>query len=111
MDETYVAAIRHRRFSTGSGFPLMAASRAVPRLPYMDAEHSTQRVVVSFVGRPPVAQLHRASGVSEVEVDGPVVHCVVAGSFQPFLEALRGAEVITLQSTPVSCRQVEGEVS
>ena len=34
--------------------------------------------------------------------DGPMVRCLVTGSFQPFLEALRGHEVITLQSTPVA---------
>ena len=75
----------------------------------MDAKPLTHRVAVSFVGRPPVARLHRASGVSEVDVDGPIVNCVVAGSFQPFLEALRGSEVITVRSTPVSCSEVEGE--
>jgi hypothetical protein len=66
----------------------------------MTAQHPTQRVEVSFVGTPPVRQIERASGVSAVEIDGPTVRCVVAGSFQPFLEALRGHEVITLQSTP-----------
>src|SRR3954453_2026241 len=29
-----------------------------------------------------------------------VVRCLVAGSFQPFLEALRGCEVTALQATP-----------
>ena len=77
----------------------------------MDAELSTRRVDVSFVGTPPVGQLHRASGVSAVDVDGSVVHCVVAGSFQPFLEAVRGSEVITLRSTPLSSRPIEGEPS
>jgi hypothetical protein len=77
----------------------------------MEAEQPTQRVDVSFVGTPPVAQLHRASGVSEVEMDGHVVRCVVTGSFQPFLEAIRGSEVITLHSTPVACRELEGELS
>jgi len=57
---------------------------------------------VSFTGSPPVRQIERASGVSEVDVDGPIVCCLVTGSFQPFLEALRGHEVITLQSTPVA---------
>ena len=61
-----------------------------------------QHVEVTFVGTPPVRQMERASGVSEVEVDGPVLRCVVSGSFQPFLEALRGHEVIQLTSTPVS---------
>jgi hypothetical protein len=57
-----------------------------------------QRVVVSFVGAPPVERMERASGVSEVCVDGSVVTCLVCGSFQPFLEALRGHEVIALTS-------------
>ena len=68
----------------------------------MVAEHSVQHVEVSFVGTPPVRQIERASGVSEVDVDGQVVRCLVAGSFQPFLEALRGYEVITLQSKPAA---------
>jgi hypothetical protein len=68
----------------------------------MIAQHPTQRVEVSFVGMPPVRQIERASGVSEVDVDGQIVRCLVVGSFQPFLEALRGHEVITLQSTPAA---------
>lgn len=58
-----------------------------------------QRVEVRFVGQPPLRQIARASGVSKVESDGPVVRCLVAGSFQPFLEALAGHEVISLEST------------
>jgi len=42
--------------------------------------------------------IERASGVSEVEVDGAVLRCLVSGSFQPFLEALRGYEVVSLKS-------------
>jgi hypothetical protein len=61
-----------------------------------------QRVEVKFVGMPPTRQMERASGVSEVEVDGRVIRCVVSGSFQPFLEALRGHEVVNLTSSPVS---------
>jgi hypothetical protein len=57
-----------------------------------------QRVEVSFVGAAPLRQLERASGVSEVEVDGRVLRCTVYGSFQPFLEALRGHEVLSLRS-------------
>lgn len=78
----------------------MAAPRALARLRSMTAEHPTQQVEVSFVGTPPRRQIERASGVSEVEIDGHVVRCLVAGSFQPFLEALRGHEVITLRSVP-----------
>jgi hypothetical protein len=56
-------------------------------------------VEVSFVGLPPTKQIERASGVSDVEVDGPILRCIVCGSFQPFLEALRCHEVISLTST------------
>ena len=35
-----------------------------------------------------------------VEVDGRRLSCLVRGSFQPFLEALRGSEVINLTSIP-----------
>ena len=72
----------------------------------MTKEPPTQRVEVSFVGVPPAQQIERASGVSEVEVDGPIVRCLVCGSFQPFLEALRGYEVVSLSAAPVS---VDGE--
>jgi hypothetical protein len=59
-----------------------------------------QKVEVSFVGAAPVQKLERASGVSEVEVHGRVLRCTVYGSFQPFLEALRGHEVLSLRSIP-----------
>lgn len=72
----------------------------------MTRELPTQRVEVSFVGVPPTQQIARASGVSEVEVDGPILRCLVCGSFQPFLEALRGHEVLSLSTTPVAaCAQ------
>ncbi len=64
----------------------------------MTGELPVQRVEVSFVGTPPARQVMRASGVSQVEIDGATLRCVVYGSFQPFLEALRGHEVITLKS-------------
>ena len=63
----------------------------------MAQEPSVQRIEVTFVGNPPARQLERASGVSQVEVDGRVLRCTVYGSFQPFLEALRGHEVISLK--------------
>jgi hypothetical protein len=66
----------------------------------MSAQHPPQRVEATCLGTPPAGQIERASGVSEVVIDGQVVRCLVAGSFQPFLEALRGCEVITLQATP-----------
>jgi hypothetical protein len=64
----------------------------------MTPELPVQRVEVRFVGMPPTQQVTRASGVSEVEIDGATLRCVVCGSFQPFLEALRGHEVISLRS-------------
>jgi hypothetical protein len=68
----------------------------------MTEELPVQRVEVGFVGTPPVRAVERASGVSEVEVDGATLRCLVLGSFQPFLEALRGHEVVSLTSTPTS---------
>lgn len=61
---------------------------------------ATWRVEVTFIASPPTRQLERASGVSHVEVDDHALRCVVTGSFQPFLEALRGSEVIGLTSIP-----------
>jgi hypothetical protein len=66
----------------------------------MAEQLNVQRVEVSFVGAAPVQRVERASGVSEVEVHGRVLRCTVYGSFQPFLEALRGHEVISLRSIP-----------
>ena len=62
---------------------------------------ATQRVEVTFIGTPPASQIELASGVADVQVDGQVVRCLVYGSFQPFLEAMRGYEVISLSAIPV----------
>lgn len=78
----------------------MSAPRVPPSLASMTEELVMQHVVVSFVGAPPIQQVQRASGVSHVESDGSVLRCMVWGSFQPFLEALRGHEVTSLRSTP-----------
>ena len=64
----------------------------------MADELQLQRVEVTFVGVPPAQQVERALGVSQVEVQGRVLRCTVHGSFQPFLEALRGHEVIGFKS-------------
>jgi hypothetical protein len=88
-----------RALRTESGIPRVSRVRVLPQATAMaDARMQRVRVVVSFVGAPPVDRMERASGVSEVGVDGPVVSCLVCGSFQSFLEALRGHEVITLTS-------------
>jgi hypothetical protein len=75
----------------------------------MTREPQTQRVEVTFVGTPPARQIERASGVSEVEVDGRTVRCLVCGSFQPFLEALRGHEVVSLAACEVVVRAPESQ--
>jgi hypothetical protein len=56
------------------------------------------RVEVRLVGAPPAQKVERASGVSHVEIDGPVLRCMVTGSFQPFLDSLLGHEVLTLDT-------------
>ena len=61
---------------------------------------ATQRVEVTFVGTPPTREIEQAQGVSAVHVDGQLVRCLVCGSFQPFLESLRGYEVDSLTATP-----------
>ena len=64
----------------------------------MAEQLKVQKVEVSFVDSAPVQSVERASGVSEVEVHGHVLRCTVYGSFQPFLEALRGHEVLCFRS-------------
>jgi hypothetical protein len=66
----------------------------------MTQEHPIHRVEVSFIGAPPAQRVERATGVSDVEINGSVLRCLIRGSFQPFLEALRGYEVVSLQSIP-----------
>ncbi len=66
----------------------------------MVQDAANQRVEVTFIGTPPSRQIARASGVTDVRVDGHLVRCLVYGSFQPFLEALRGYEVISLIAIP-----------
>jgi hypothetical protein len=65
----------------------------------MPDELPIRRVEVSFAGTTPAWQVERASGVSDVEIDGSILRCLVSGSFQPFLEALRGYEVVGFSST------------
>jgi hypothetical protein len=73
-------------------------------------ELQTQRVEVSFVGAPPATEIARASGVAEVEIHDSTVRCTVCGSFQPFLEALHGHEVLSLTSAPVYRSMPEGVI-
>jgi hypothetical protein len=61
---------------------------------------ATQRVEVTFIGTPPARQIQQALGVSDVQIDGQIIRCLICGSFQPFLEAVRGYEVLNLTATP-----------
>jgi hypothetical protein len=87
----------------------MSELRVPPTVASMTEELPIQRVAVGFAGAPPIHQVERASGVSHVEIDGSVLRCVVCGSFQPFLEALRGYEVTSLHSTPTRATPKPGE--
>lgn len=60
------------------------------------------RVEVTIVGAPPARQVGAAVGVTEVDIAGPVLRCLICGSFQPLLEALRGYEVLNITSFPTS---------
>jgi hypothetical protein len=60
---------------------------------------TARRVEVTFVSAPPGQRMEWAAGVSDIEIDGSILRCIVLGSFQPFLEALHGHEVISLTST------------
>ena len=59
------------------------------------------RVEVTFTGTPPGRPIEVASGVSDVEVDGHTLRCLVHGSVQPFLEAIRGYEVTSLTAVEI----------
>jgi len=65
----------------------------------MSEELNGPTIEVSCVGRPPLERVARASGVSDVQVDADVLRCRVTGSVQPFLEALRGTEVLSLTTS------------
>jgi hypothetical protein len=83
-----------------SVIPRMASQRVWRRLGRMTEGPPGQRVEVSFAGAAPVHRIRWSAGVSEVEAHGAVLRCLVSGSFQPFLEALRGPEVVSLTSSP-----------
>jgi len=96
------------RSGSQSAIPPIPAVRVLPSLTTMTKELPIRRVEVSFIGAPPAQQIERATGVSEVEIDGSVLRCLVLGSFQPFLEALRGHEVISLESRSTPSSPLDG---
>ena len=64
----------------------------------MSEQPPAKQVEVCFVGPPPTRRVECTQGVSDVEVDGSTLHCLVRGSFQPLLDAVRGYEVIDLSA-------------
>jgi hypothetical protein len=76
----------------------MPAGGPAPSLTAVSERLQTKRVEVRFVGRPPASRVESAQGVSDVEVDGSVLRCLVSGSFQPLLDAVRGYEVVDLNA-------------
>lgn len=76
----------------------MSAQRSASYVDGMSEQLRSRRVEVHCIGRSPAERVARASGVSDVEADGPVLRCTVTGSFQPFLEALQGYEVLSLST-------------
>ena len=91
---------------TESRISFMSRRAALPTLDTMQKQPSL-RVKVRFVGHVPTERVARASGVSQLAVDGSELRCVVCGTFQPFLEALHGYEVLRLESNPI-CSWWEG---
>ena len=77
----------------------------------MSEEPPVRRVEVSFTGPAPARRVARATGVSQVQAEGPVLRCLVCGSFQPFLEALHGYEVVGFDSTPAPARESAREIA
>ena len=71
----------------------------------MNQQPPTKRVEVRFVGLPPTRRIECASGVSDVEVDGSTLRCLVRGSFQPLLDAIRGYEVLDLSAVELECER------
>ena len=67
----------------------------------MTESPSIHRVEVTFEGTPPVRPVEVASGVSDVEVDDHLLRCLVHGSIQPLLEAVRGYEVTSLTAQEI----------
>ncbi|UNK46103.1 hypothetical protein [Arthrobacter sulfonylureivorans] len=71
----------------------------------MNEKAGISRVEIHLTRTPPATRLTRTAGVSEVNVSGTVLTCLVSGSFQPLLESLQGYEVVRLWSSPGSLTQ------
>jgi ABC-2 type transport system ATP-binding protein len=86
---------------------IIRAGRLV-RVAELDDLHDIRfhRVEIEFAGPPPATEIAKATGVDDVRVAGTHLTCTVHGSFEPFLDALRGAEVLNLVSHEPSLEDV-----
>ena len=97
------APVAPSRIGMESAIRRISVRRVLLRLTGM-TEQPMHRVEVSLVGPGPVRDMWSVR--SESVAWGSMVRssgCVVFRRFQPFLEALRGHEVISLESTSAAC--------
>ena len=83
-------------YASSTQFDRSGGMPARPSVTTMTNRPSIQRVEVTFAGTAPRRAIEVASGVSDVEVHDHTLRCLVHGSIQPFLEAVRGYEVTNL---------------
>ena len=80
------------------------------RIADLDELHSTRfhHVELEFApgAKVPIAAIRSAAGVEEVVVDGHIVRCTVRGTFEPLLDAIRGATVTNLVSHEPSLEEL-----
>jgi ABC-2 type transport system ATP-binding protein len=64
------------------------------------------QVEIQFAGTVPVEAITRAAGVDRVEVKDSRLRCIVRGSFEPLMQALRDGHVINFASHEPSLEEV-----
>jgi ABC-2 type transport system ATP-binding protein len=66
----------------------------------------SKHVEIEFAGEIPVERLKAAAGVEDVQVSGQGVRCLVRGDFEPLLEAVAQAHVVSLTSHEPSLEEI-----
>jgi ABC-2 type transport system ATP-binding protein len=74
----------------------------------MDELHSirSKRVEIEFADEPPADRIRAAAGVEDVSVTNHRVSCVVRGDFEPLMQALAPAHVVSLTSHEPSLEEI-----
>lgn len=83
----------------GDPHRLMSALSPVARLTAITEELPVQWVEISLLGAPPVQRIERATASARSKWMVQSCAGLVSGNFQPFLEAVRGYEVMSVKST------------